>query len=80
MEQIPEVIKQYKEKVQVRTMNEDNPQYVLGWNACRYLSEKFILFYNEELKQQILKRIHLEWRVPMTEKDILEIINFTLSE
>jgi hypothetical protein len=28
---------QMEREIQVRVMNEDNPQYVLGWNACRYL-------------------------------------------
>lgn len=31
----------YMDKIPLRIMNEDNPQYVLGWNACRYLSEDF---------------------------------------
>ena len=32
----------YDKQIQERILNEDNPQYVLGWNACRYLSKQFI--------------------------------------
>jgi len=34
--------KVYDKQIQERILNEDNPQYVLGWNACRYLSKQFI--------------------------------------
>ena len=32
----------YDNNICERLLNEDNPQYVLGWNACRYLSKDFI--------------------------------------
>lgn len=42
-------IKEFDKTIQERIMNKDNPQYVLGWNACRYLAREFI---NKALSQQ----------------------------
>ena len=37
-----EVSKTYDNKIPERILNEDNPQYILGWNACRYLSKSVL--------------------------------------
>ena len=49
--------KEFKKTIQERTMNEDNPQYVLGWNACRYLSNDFIFAHDQRLLAFLKERV-----------------------
>jgi hypothetical protein len=59
---IKDIIKQNSEQfdkeIPLRTINNDNPQYVLGWNACRYLCEKFA-------KQEREKILNSQWEMMM---------------
>ncbi len=40
--QLKKCLENFDEEIPTRTLNKDNPQYTLGWNACKYLCEKFI--------------------------------------
>ena len=51
------IIKSYNEKIPTRIMNEDNPQYVLGWNACKYLSEVELKSACKQVAEDMLKEI-----------------------
>ena len=44
-----EKLREFDKTIQQRTMDKDNPQYVLGWNTCRYLSRDFLC---QALRQQ----------------------------
>lgn len=47
----------YAKEIPIRVMNEDNPQYVLGWNACRYLSEGFFKDLLLQEKARVIKEV-----------------------
>jgi len=56
----PEVIKKFEKEIPQRILNEDNPQYVLGFNTCRYLSKDFLLQALSDQRKEIIEEIEKE--------------------
>lgn len=49
-----EKLDEFDQIIQERILNEDNPQYVLGWNACRYLSRN-LLFSSLHQQREMMR-------------------------
>ena len=57
MTTIKTILEEFEEAIQERVLNKDNPQYALGWNACRYLSKSFLSTKLNEMLGEIEKEI-----------------------
>ena len=63
--------REFDKTIQDRTLNEDNPQYVLGWNACRYLSRDFLCQALRQQREMIRKEVEKLEGKPIHYLDIL---------
>lgn len=70
-----EKLREYDKTIQQRTMNKDNPQYVLGWNACRYLSRDFLLSSLQQQREMIRKEVEKLEGKPIHYLDILSLLS-----
>ena len=62
-------MEEFEGEIQERKLNEDNPQYVLGWNACRYLSKSFLSSSQQKVVDEIVKYIESKkenWALGLT--------------
>lgn len=50
----------FDKEVPIRTLAEDNPQYGLGWNAARHISESFFRIILKSEIKAILEEIEKE--------------------
>jgi hypothetical protein len=83
MKTINDIIKaseeRFDEKIQERILNEDNPQYVLGWNACRYLSKSFLRTELVSAIKSAFESCDQERELPKTEDEMAWCNGFNTS-
>lgn len=52
-----EIIKKFDKEVPLRRMNDDNPQYVLGWNAARETAKPILRSSLRSLLEAVVEEI-----------------------